>query len=167
MISLLCYIVLYYNIDVFFKDIYLPYVITNNNYDVISNNEGLYFLLKMTSYFMLLLYSYTITYRIFVSNINDKYSIGLMFVYLKHIFDIIIHKNMLIVEYEISRGVMWVFTTPLMLKMYCKANDITLKNINIHYHLICIDFGIDIEFTKKENVFLKNIGSVTTYNIKP
>ena len=139
MISLLCYIVLYYNIDVIFKQIYLPYVITtNNNYDVISNNEGLYFLLTTTSYFMLLLYSYTLTYRIFVSNINDRYSIGLMFVYLKHIFDIIIHKNMLIVEYEISRGVMWVFTTPLMLKMYCKANDITLKNINIHYHLICI-----------------------------
>ena len=45
MISLLCYIVLYYNIDVIFKHIYLPYVITNNNYDVISNNEGLYFLL--------------------------------------------------------------------------------------------------------------------------
>ena len=138
MISLLCYIVLYYNIDVIFKQIYLPYVNINNNYDVISNNEGLYFLLTTTSYFMLLLYSYTLTYRIFVSNINDRYSIGLMFVYLKHIFDIIIHKNMLIVEYEISRGVMWVFTTPLMLKMYCKANDITLKNINIHYHLICI-----------------------------
>ena len=33
---------------------------------------------------------------------------------------------------------MWVFTTPLMLKMYCKTNYITLQNINIHYHLICI-----------------------------
>ena len=30
-----------------------------------------------------------------------------------------------------------------------------------------IDFGLDIEFTKKENVFLKNIGSVVTYNITP
>ena len=136
--SLLCYIVLYYNIDVIFKQIYLPYVITNNNYDIISNNEGLYFLLKMTSYFMLLLYSYTLTYNIYISNIKDKYSIGLMFIYLKHIFDIIIHKNMLIVEYDISRGVMWVFSTPLMLKMYCEANDITLQNINIHYHLISI-----------------------------
>jgi hypothetical protein len=105
---------------------------------MISNNEGLYFLLKMTSYFMLLLYSYTLTYRIYISDINDIYSIGLMCIYLKHIFDIIIYKNMLIIEYEISRSIMWVFTTPLMLKMYCKANDITLKNINIHYHLICI-----------------------------
>ena len=56
MIALLCYVVLYYNIDVIFKQIYLPYVISNNNYDVISNNEGLYFLLTTTSYFMLLSY---------------------------------------------------------------------------------------------------------------
>jgi hypothetical protein len=155
MISLLCYIVLYYNIDVIFKQIYLPYVITtNNNYDVISNNEGLYFLLTTTSYFMLLLYSYTLTYRIFISNINDRYSIGLMFIYLKHIFDIIIHKNTLIVEYEISRGVMWVFTTPLMLKMYCKANDITLQNINIHYHLICIIPHIFIIPFKNSSIYI-------------
>ena len=70
--------------------------------------------------------------KIYISDINDRYSIGLMCIYLKHIFDIIIYKNMLIIEYEISRSVMWVFTTPLMLKMYCKANDITLQNINIH-----------------------------------
>jgi hypothetical protein len=28
-----------------------------------------------------------------------------------------------------------------------------------------IDFGMDIEYIAKENVFLKNIGSITTYNI--
>jgi len=30
-----------------------------------------------------------------------------------------------------------------------------------------IDFGINIEYIEKDNVFLKNIGSITTYNIKP
>jgi class 3 adenylate cyclase len=45
---------------------------------------------------------------------------------------------MLIIEYEISRSVMWAFTTPLMLKMYCNANELTLKDINIKYHLITI-----------------------------
>jgi class 3 adenylate cyclase len=29
-----------------------------------------------------------------------------------------------------------------------------------------IDFGIDIEYVAKENVFLKNIGYLTTYNVK-
>ena len=28
------------------------------------------------------------------------------------------------------------------------------------------NFGMNIEFIKKENVFLKSIGSITTYNIK-
>jgi len=42
------------------------------------------------------------------------------------------------IEYEISRSVMWAFTTPLILKMYCKTNDISFQDINIHYHLICI-----------------------------
>jgi class 3 adenylate cyclase len=41
-------------------------------------------------------------------------------------------------EYEINRGIMWIFTTPLMLKMYCDANDIKLLDINVHYHLISI-----------------------------
>ena len=154
MISLLCYVVLYYNIDVLINQVYLSYILTNNNYDVISDNEGLYFLLTTTSYFMLLLYSYTLTYKIIVSNINDKYSMGLMFIYLKHIFDIIIHKNMLIVEYEISRGVMWAFTTPLMLKMYCKTNDITVQNINIHYHLISIIPHIFVIPFKNSSIYI-------------
>ena len=29
-----------------------------------------------------------------------------------------------------------------------------------------IDFGMNMEYIKKENVFLKNIGSITTYNLQ-
>jgi len=36
---------------------------------------------------------------------------------------------------------------------------------HIYEQIEDIDFEINIEFLKKENVFLKNIGSVTTYNI--
>ena len=138
MISLLCYVVLYYNIDIVFKQLYLPYVLTSTNYELISNNHELYFLLKMTSYFILLLYSFILSYNMFVSKNVDRYSVGLMFIYLKYIVDIILFPNMKIVEYEISRFIMWIFTTPLMLKMYCNANNLTLQNINIHYHIIAI-----------------------------
>jgi class 3 adenylate cyclase len=41
-------------------------------------------------------------------------------------------------EYELNRGVMWIFSTPLMLKMYCDANDLSVWDINIHYHIIAI-----------------------------
>jgi len=44
-------------------------------------------------------------------------------------------------------------------------------NIQISRHVYeqakDIDFGFNIEYIEKENVFLKNIGSVTTYNIIP
>jgi hypothetical protein len=55
--------------------------------------------------------------------------------------DVVISPNMTIVEYETSRAVMWAFTTPLMLKMYCDANDIKLIDIKFHYHLISIICG--------------------------
>jgi len=29
-----------------------------------------------------------------------------------------------------------------------------------------IDFGMNMEYIKKENIFLKNIGSITTYNLQ-
>ena len=74
MLSLLCFVVLYYNLDVIFQKLYLPYIINNNiidnniitNNDFIFNNKELYFLLNINSYFMLMLYSYTLTYRIFI-----------------------------------------------------------------------------------------------------
>jgi len=138
MISTLCYVVMYYNIDKLLQTLYLPYIIPNNNYEIISNNEGLYFLLKITSYFMLALHSYTLFYRLFVSTINDKNCVALSFIYTKHLRDILVSHNYTTMEYELNRGVMWVFTTPLMLKMYCDANDLSVWDINIHYHLIAI-----------------------------
>ena len=152
MLSLLCFVVLYYNLDVIFQKLYLPYIINNNiidnniitNNDFIFNNKELYFLLNINSYFMLMLYSYTLTYRIFISKINDKNCIALTFIYLKHIIDIIITPNISFVQYELSRAIMWLFTTPLMLKMYCSTNNIKLTDLNIHYHLIVIITNIFI-----------------------
>lgn len=46
MISTLCYVVMYYNIDKLLQTLYLPYIIPNNNYEIISNNEGLYFFIE-------------------------------------------------------------------------------------------------------------------------
>ena len=38
---------------------------------------------------------------------------------------------------------------------------------NVYEQADDIDFGFDMEYTQKNNVFLKNIGTVTTYNIVP
>jgi len=147
---------MYYNIDKFFQHVYLPYVSkqTNNNTELLSNQEGLYFSLTATSYFMLALYSYTLFYRLFVSKQNDRNSMGLSFVYMKHLVDILITPNMYIVEYELSRRIMWVFTTPLMLKMYCDANDLSLWDINIQYHMIAIVPHVFIIPFKNQPIYL-------------
>jgi class 3 adenylate cyclase len=38
---------------------------------------------------------------------------------------------------------------------------------HIYEHSFETDFGINIEYIERENIFLKNIGSVTTYTISP
>ena len=38
---------------------------------------------------------------------------------------------------------------------------------HVYEHLQEIDFDVDLEIIKKEDIFLKNIGSVTTYTIHP
>ena len=141
MISILWYVVLYYNIDKLFQYIYLPYITTTyhvNNHDVISNYPELYSLLKITSYFMLLLYSYILFQRMIYFRIYNKFAIGLSFVYVKHLLDIIITPNMTITEYELNRTVMWLFSTPLMLLMYCDLNNLTLRDINFSNHIFVI-----------------------------
>jgi len=146
MLSILCIVAIHYNVDTLFKNLYVPYLISNNYVSsgltsTISSHSELYFLLNATSYYMLFLYLYMLSYRLFISKINDKNCIGLSFIYIKHIVDVVISPNMTIVEYETSRAVMWAFTTPLMLKMYCDANDIKLIDIKFHYHLISIICG--------------------------
>jgi hypothetical protein len=134
----LSYVIIYYNIDKLLQTLYIPYIIPNNNYEIISNCKELYFLVKMTSYFMLALYSYTLTYKLFILKREDINSIALSFIYIKYLLDILVSPNYTIIEYELNRIVMWTFTTPLMLKMYCDANDISVTDINIHYHIIAI-----------------------------
>ena len=47
--------------------------------------------------------------------------------------------------------------------------DVDTIQISRHIYEIAeaIDFDIEFDYVMKENVFLKNIGSVTTYNIMP
>jgi len=136
MTPLFFYVVIYYNIDKLFQNIYLP--IYETSLISLSNEPNLYFLLTTTSWFMMILYLYTLIIRIFINKIYDKYCICLMSIYLKYIIDILATPQMTVIQYETSRTLMWIFSTPLMLKMYCDLNNIPYKNIKIHYHLLSI-----------------------------
>ena len=96
---------------------------------------------------MLALYSYTLVQRLFIPQRPDKHSTALIFVYLKHILDIIIQK-MTISQYELSRSVMWSFTCPIMLKMYIDANSLTFNDINAYYFIVSIVLNVPLTFFK-------------------
>ena len=141
MLYLLCYVVLYYNLDKCIQQCYLPLfynAIDNDNNNTISNNSYLFFLLKTTSLFMIGLYLYHLTYALLYSKIINKSSVGLSCIYIKYLLDIVMNPTMNLLEYEMNRNIMWVFTTPLMLKLYCETNDLSLWDINIQYHMFSI-----------------------------
>jgi len=140
MLSVLCYISLYYTVDQLFQNIYLPYVVPDY-YAVslpISQYRDLYFFLKVTSYFMLVVYSYIGIRELVITKNYDRNSLGLLFVYKKHVLDILTMPNMKLMSFEMHRSVMWLFTCPLMLKMYIDVNDMNFKDINFNYFMIGI-----------------------------
>ena len=50
--------------------------------------------------------------------------------------DTILDNNVVgIYQYEFRRTVMWLFTTPLILLLYCNMNRLTLFDVNAHYHI--------------------------------
>ena len=149
MIYSLVYIISYYNIDNFFRYAYLPLFDTPTT--LIKDEPDLYFLLTMTSYFILFVYTYIIIYRLFIINSQNIYSFRLMAVYLKYVVDILLLPNTTMVEYEMSRHIMWAFTTPIMLNMLCEVNDI--DSLNIHYHMASIILSIFVIPLKHSYIF--------------
>jgi class 3 adenylate cyclase len=84
-----------------------------------------------------------------IKNIIDYKSINktsnvLALVYIKYAINIFLSDNMNVSQFEFSRNIMWLFATPLMLKMYCDVNTIKLQDINIQYHIIPVAINVFI-----------------------
>ena len=58
-----------------------------------------------------------------------------------------------IYQYEFRRTIMWLFTTPLILKLYSDMNNLTLININAHYHILSNIVHIIIYPLRKTNYY--------------
>jgi len=106
---------------------------------------------------MLFIYGYDLITRKIYSPRYDKNSIGLMLVYIKHILNIIITPKMKLIEYELDRVVMWSFTAPLMIKMLCDENELTMIDLKIHYHLCAIIPHIFVVPFKNTQYYLLSI----------
>lgn len=137
MIWLFCYVFLYSNIEPFLNKYYLgdvinPYIDTSF---IVSNPEFTYSI-NVMNHFILGVYAIYIAHFLFLSKSHNKYSLALAFVYVKYVLDFFIKDHMRFCDLEFSRYIMWAFSTPLMLKMYCDINHISIYQINIHYHMI-------------------------------
>lgn len=155
---LLLYIFLYCNADNILNKLYLSnyYTITNN--ELLQHNSLFYYSIMNQNIFALSLYSIHIIKNYIQYNSVNKYSIALGFVYIKYILSSFLTNNMTISQYEFSRHIMWLFSTPLMLKMYCDVNNLKLRDIHVHYHIIPTAINIFIYPHKYSHIFYYFIG---------
>ena len=96
-----------------------------------------YPVIQSANFFILSVFVLFTTHLLFFSRIKNYTTYSLALIYLKYVMDTIIDNNVIgIYQYEFRRTVMWLFTTPLILKLYCDMNRITLFDINAQYHVI-------------------------------
>jgi class 3 adenylate cyclase len=135
---LLFYTFIYYNIDSIINKLYISNLSNEicSQDDLITNNNEFYYSIININLFTLFMYSiYIIKTLIYYNSINTN-SLAFSLIYIKYTITCLLSNNTTLCQYETSRNLMWVFTTPLMLKLYCDANNITLYDINIQYHII-------------------------------
>lgn len=156
-----CYTFLYCNIDSLINHFYLSNFDLNNfaeNTMLIQSNKEFYYSLTTINKFILSIYGFYIFYYLFISKLKNIYSLTLSFIYFKYSLNTFLNNNITIYGYEYSRSIMWVFTTPLMLKLYCDANNLELKKIRFLYHYIpCILNVIVYPFKKNMLIYYSHI----------
>lgn len=163
MINILCYFFIYSNayniIDNYYSQQYNYF--TKNNNEMIHENAHFYYSIMNLQYFSLVIYLfYIVQHIIYAKNIN-KNSFGLSIIYLKYILNVIFNNNMSLFQYELNRNIMWLFATPLMIKMYCDVNYLKLKDMELQYHVIPI--GVNIFIYSYRNTIIYYIFIVISF----
>jgi len=153
MIFILLFFFIYSNADSILNNYYFSKFINLQNTELIDNP---YFSSTITYVFTFTLNIYLffiIKHIIYYSSFEkNKYSIALALVYTKFTMNVLLNDRLTLQYYECTRNIMWLFTTPLMLKMYCIVNRLKLKDIKIHYHLIPTFLNIFI-YPYKKTIF--------------
>ncbi len=162
MLFIFCYLFIYYNIDSILNKFYLLKFDVNffdiNNI-IIKDNKEFYYTLTTINSFILSIYAFYIFYYLFLSKTENIYSLTLAFIYSKYSLNVFLSDNITLLEYEYSRAIMWVFTTPLMLKLYCNTNKLQLQDINFLYHYIpCFSYIIVFPFKNNLKIYYTYFG---------
>jgi class 3 adenylate cyclase len=129
--NLFIYTLFYYEIDNILK----PYIY--DKYDLFNDDPIIFSpIIQSTNIFILTLYALLTINLLFFSQIKNYTIYSLVFIYNKYVMDNVILCNKInIYQYEFRRNIMWLFTTPLILKIYSNMNNLNMKDINSHYHI--------------------------------
>jgi len=144
MIYILFFVFLYCNADIVLNKLYLSNYSTTLNNELIQTNSNFYYSITNLNLFVLSVYSIYLIKNLIDYNSINKTSNALVLVYIKYTMNTFLSDNMTVSQFEFSRNIMWLFATPLMLKMYCDVNTIKLQDIKIHYHIIPVVINVFI-----------------------
>lgn len=148
----LLYLFVYYNIDNILNRLYLSKQICVDN-EVIIQNPEFYYSVTQINIYVLILYSIYIIKNIVDYKSIDRYSFLLALVYMKYSLSFFFTENITLCQYEFSRHIMWLFATPLMIQMYCDANNIKIQTMNLQYHIIPVTINIFIYPYKQTPIY--------------
>ena len=163
MIYILSYFFIYSNAYIIIDNYYSRQYnyFTKNNNEMIHENAHFYYSIINIHYFSLVIYLFYIVQQIIYAKNINKNSFGLSIIYLKYILNVIFNNNMSLFQYELNRNIMWLFATPLMIKMYCDVNHLKLKDMLLQYHVIPI--GVNIFIYSYRNTIIYYIFIVVSF----
>ena len=142
------YTLFYYQLDNILKPtVYNKFELFKENIDI-----PLYSIFLSCNYFILIIFLGYLIHMLFISKIINFKVYSLSFIYIKYTIDNIIYFNTInIYECEFRRVIMWLFTTPLILQLYCDINKISFFEINSQYHILANYLHIVLFYYRKTN----------------
>ena len=147
------YLFLYCIADIVLNKLYLSNYYTILDNENIQNNSDFFYSMMNLNIFVLFVYSVYLIKNYKNIIIINKTTNALSLIYLKYTLNIIVNDNITLWQHEVNRNIMWLFATPLMLKMFCDVNNIKLSDINIQYHIIPVTINVLIYPYKKTFVY--------------
>ena len=108
-----------------------------NKYNIFVSDPVVFYPIIQTANIYILTISLIFTFHLLLFSKVKNYPLySMSLIYIKYTLDNIMNNNMInIYQYEFRRTVMWCFTTPLILRLYADMNNLSLLNINAHYHI--------------------------------
>ena len=109
-----------------------------NKFDVFKEDPIIFYpVIYSTNIFILYIFVALNANLIIFSKIKKVSLYTLSLIYLKYVLDNVMDSNTIgIYHYEFRRTIMWLFSTPIILHLYCDMNKLTLIDVNAQYHIV-------------------------------